>query len=208
MLDQDASFPENIRAIISTTNNDAVAFPETNKDAPWIIPAIKGPRYFFHSNKLAVESLINKGISTVAIDWSFSFDSNVASHVKGYVYNKAINESDLSRVKKLLELKGKANLQIDLMPYLIENLARYSDRAREPIIKTIAAFKSLDYINWEKFYSDSSMLEFVKDFSSIEREAENIYDSLADEYEIRNQLLKQRFSYAFLLELSIQWIKK
>lgn len=55
------------------------------------------------------------------IDWSYSFDSNVADKMKAYIeLNDKLQASDKERVIQLLKFKRDLNLQTDIIPFIFE----------------------------------------------------------------------------------------
>ncbi|WP_434471124.1 hypothetical protein [Aeromonas veronii] len=92
---EDISRPQDaiyIRMVISTESHNAaglhIDLEDITNKAPWITPLFIGPKIFLNSVSTALQSHLTGGKSSVPIDWSFSFDSNVAERVRAYVNNE------------------------------------------------------------------------------------------------------------------------
>lgn len=211
----DISRPEgaiHIRSAISTENRSAVGLSvdleNITKRAPWITPLFLGPRIFFTSRSTAIQNVITGGKSKVLIDWSFSFDSNVAEKVRAYVNHEDINQIDRERVITLLKLKNEYSLQTDLLPFLFENLRlSRNDRKNERPLNTIVAFKKLDYLDWESFEKNPAKPEFLCNEESLLEEAVNTYENLINDNEVKKREYKALFTQVFLFELAILWLR-
>ncbi|KDN97017.2 hypothetical protein [Pseudomonas donghuensis] len=120
----------------------------------FIIPLIQGPRAFFVSAKTAVQGLLQAGRSEILLDYSLSFDSNFAERLKRLInQTTASADQDLARVKTILMLKANnPRVQFDILPFLYENvrLSR-DDTSNERPIDTLVAFRTLDYLDWDRF---------------------------------------------------------
>lgn len=211
---EEISRPEDaihIRSAISTENKSAaglsVDLEDITERAPWITPLFLGPRIFFTSRSTALQNAITGGKSNVLIDWSFSFDSNVAEKVRAYVNYEDINQIDRERVITLLKLKNEYSLQTDLLPFLLENfrLSR-NDKKNERPLNTIVAFKKLDYLDWKSFENNPDKPKFLCDEEALLKEAVNTYESLINDNEVKKREYKTLFTQVFLFELAILWL--
>ncbi|EJM80473.1 hypothetical protein [Pseudomonas sp. GM60] len=201
-----------IRSAISTSNAAGVGLTINLEDitsrAPWITPLFAGPKIYFTSASTALQSLISHGKSKVLIDWSFSFDSNVAEKVRAYVNHESINESDRNRVITLLRLKKEYSLQTDLIPFLFENLRLSRDnKSNERPLNTILAFKKLDYLDWASFENNPLKPAFNCDEEKLSQECIRTYNKLVNTAEVKNRERKALLTQVILFELSIIWLK-
>ncbi|WP_047286520.1 hypothetical protein [Pseudomonas protegens] len=128
----------------------------------FIIPIIQGPRAFFVSAKTAVQGALQAGRSDLLLDYSLSFDSNFAERLRRLINQKTASaDQDLARVKSVLMLKANnPRVQFDILPFLYENV-RFSrdDASNERPIDTLVAFRTLDYLDWER-YRNTEELHF------------------------------------------------
>jgi hypothetical protein len=182
---------------------------DITKRAPWITPFFAGPRVHFTTASTALQASLSGGSSNVLIDWSFSFDSNVAERVRAYVNHEKINQKDKERVITLLQLKKQYALQTDLLPFLFENLrlSRENKRNERPF-NTIVAFKKLDHIDWEAFEIDADKPIFNCNDDEILADAKSTYYSLLTQEEVLKREYKALFTQVFLFELAIRWIQQ
>ncbi|ENJ2867773.1 hypothetical protein AB0530_004857 [Vibrio parahaemolyticus] len=171
---QDAVY---IRTAISTESANAaglhINLEDITSKAPWITPLFIGPRVFLNSASTALQSHLTGGTSSVPIDWSFSFDSNVGERVRAYVNHENINKKDQDRIITLLKLKKEYSLQTDLVPFLFENLrlSREDNKNLRPL-NTILAFKKLDHIDWDSFEKDPYKPKFICNEQELLKESE------------------------------------
>lgn len=128
----------------------------------FIIPVIQGPRAFFVSAETAVQGAQQGGRSELLLDYSLSFDSNFAERLRRLIGQQTVSEDqDLARIKSVLMLKANnSRVQFDILPFLYENvrLSR-ADTSNERPIDTLVAFRTLDYLDWER-YRDTEELHF------------------------------------------------
>ncbi|MBQ4862640.1 hypothetical protein J8L98_13170 [Pseudoalteromonas sp. MMG013] len=203
-----------IRTIVSTDNdggaNLGFNLEEITSVAPWITPFFKGPRILVSSLSTAVQGVLTGGKANFLIDWSFSFDSNVAEKVRAYMNEEDINPTDLERVITLLKLKNKFSLQTDLLPFLFENLRlSRNDKSNDRPLDTIIAFKKLDFMDWDAFEKDPTKPKFkCIDESCLLNDARDTYDSLVNDAELKRWEYKALFTQVILFELAIIWLKK
>jgi len=202
-----------IRSAISTNNPTSASLDidleEITRQAPWITPLFLGPKIHFFSLSTSIQSRISGRSSIVPLDWSFSFDSNVAEKVRAYTNHENINKVEKKRVITLLKIKRKYNIQTDLMPFIFENmrLSRHNKENKRPL-NTIAAFKMIEYIDWIKFDSNPNKPVFNCDTDKLLQEAEDTYNDLVNEKEVKKREYKALFTQVILFELAIQWLKK
>lgn len=202
-----------IRTVVSTEEkggtNVEVDLEEITKVAPWITPFFLGPRLLFSSKSIAVQNMMTGGKSNFLLDWSFSFDSNVAEKVRAYVNLENINAKDRDRVITLLKLKKKFSLQTDLLPFLLENLRlSRSDIKNERPLNTVIAFKKLDYLDWQAFEKNPLKPEFICDEKTLLKDANDTYDSMVNDKEVKKWEYKSLFTQVILFELAIIWLRK
>lgn len=202
-----------IRTVVSTEENGGthvgVDLEEITKVAPWITPFFLGPRLLFSSKSIAVQNMMTGGKSNFLLDWSFSFDSNVAEKVRAYVNLENINAKDRDRVITLLKLKKKFSLQTDLLPFLLENLRlSRSDIKNERPLNTVIAFKKLDYLDWQAFEKNPLKPEFICDEKTLLKDANDTYDSMVNDKEVKKWEYKSLFTQVILFELAIIWLRK
>lgn len=202
-----------IRSAISTNDASGIGITADMEDiivrAPWITPLFHGPKIHFTSASTAIQSALSGGKSNVVIDWSFSFDSNVAEKVRAYVNHEKINETDKNRVITLLKLKKEYSLQTDLMPFLFENLrlSRDDEKNQRPL-NTIVAFKKLDYLDWAAFEQNPSKPKFLCNEENLLQDAKNTYNKLVSNAEVKNREHKALFTQVTLFELAIIWLSR
>ena len=71
-----------IRTAVSTKNDSGaglnIDLEDITNRAPWVTPLFLGPKIYFTSASIALQNAMTGGKSNLLIDWSFSFDSNVA----------------------------------------------------------------------------------------------------------------------------------
>lgn len=205
-----------LRTIISTTDSSnieiGIDLNKILKEVPFMIPLFKGPNFIFISAQTALETQAGIKKSTVIADWSFSFDSNVAEKVRGYFNNENIDLTNKQRVITLLSLKKKHSIRIDLLPFLIENIrfAREDESNLRPL-NTIAAFKAIDYLNWEEFEKDPNNPVLIRNgkelsLNELVYESEDIYNSLLNHKEVKNIENNTLFCHVFLLEFTREYL--
>ncbi|MEB5477544.1 hypothetical protein [Acinetobacter pollinis] len=104
-----------------------------------------------------MQSSLTGGKSIKPIDWSFSYDSNFAEKIKKNFLGGDIRGEDKELIRNFIVLKKELLIQTDIFPMIIENvrLRRNHPENNRPR-DTIASFKALDYINWNKFEKDKS----------------------------------------------------
>ncbi|MEZ8365751.1 hypothetical protein AB6C96_11385 [Vibrio cyclitrophicus] len=206
---QDAVY---IRTAISTESANAaglhINLEDITSKAPWVTPLFIGPKVFLNSASTALQSHLTGGTSSVPIDWSFSFDSNVGERVRAYVNHENINKKDQDRIITLLKLKKEYSLQTDLVPFLFENLrlSREDNKNLRPL-NTILAFKKLDHIDWDSFEKDPYKPKFICNEQELLKESERDYESFVTNEEVKNREYKAVFTQVILFELAILWLK-
>lgn len=200
-----------IRVVLSTESKNGVTphidLTEIKSEAPWITPFYVGPKLIFISALTSLQSRLTGGKSHPKIDWSFSFDSNVAEKVRAYVFHEKINEADLKRIISLIRVKKKYKLQTDILPFLFENLrlSRENSKNERPL-NTILAFKKLDYIDWNKFESNPEHPHFNCNDEKLLAEAHHTYNSLVKTEEVLIREQRALFTQVILCETAIQWL--
>jgi len=200
-----------IRTAVSTESESAadlsIDLEDITKQAPWITPFYIGPKVIFSSLSTALQKEAGYSKTHVPLDWSFSFDSNVAEKLRAYVNHENINKVDKERVITLLKLKKKHSLQTDLLPFLFENLrlSRDNEKNLRPL-KTIEAFKKLDYIDWEAFAENPDKPSFRCDEINISQQAIDTYNDLINDNEIKKRENRAAFTQVVLFELAIIWL--
>ncbi|MFP7836580.1 hypothetical protein ACLHTS_06755 [Pseudomonas aeruginosa] len=206
---QDAVY---IRSAISTNSTIgtglAIDLEDIINRAPWITPLFLGPKIYFTSASIALQNSTTNGKANILIDWSFSFDSNVAERIRAYVNHENINEADRLRVITLLKLKKEYSLQTDLVPFLFENLRLSRDnKQNERPLNTIVAFKKIDFLDWDAFEKDPSKPIFQCNEENLIRDAQKIYGDLVNNTEVKKREHKALFTQVILFELAIIWLK-
>lgn len=182
---------------------------EIQEEAPWMISLLEGPRFFFISAYTALQTRLTGGQSFVPIDWSFSFDSNVAEKIRGFFNFENIDVANRDRIIILLRLIKRHKIQTDFVPFIYENLRLQRENPKnERPLKTIAAFKAIDYLDWDAFEKNPYRPCFVRgktpsDFLGV---AEEVYSDFLKNEEFQKRETKALFSYAFLLELVREWL--
>lgn len=200
-----------IRSAISTKSNSGaelnIDLEDITNRAPWVTPLFLGPKIIFNSASIALQNLMTGEKSVLLVDWSFSFDSNVAEKVRAYVNHEKISQVDRDRVITLLNLKNEYSLQTDLMPFLFENLRlSRANKNNERPLNTIIAFKKLDYIDWDAFNKNPNKPRFLCDENALIEDAKQTYDSLVNEAEVKKRECKALFTQVILFELAIIWL--
>jgi hypothetical protein len=203
---------EHIRVVLSTESrngvNTHIDLTEIRAEAPWITPYYAGPRLIFISALTSLQSRRTGGRSYPRIDWSFSFDSNVAEKVRAYISHEEINEADLQRIITLIKAKKKYQLQTDILPFLFENLRlSREDSKNERPLNTILAFKKLDYLDWEKFESNPRKPHCNCDDEALLIESQSTYNNLIKTEEVLKREQRALFTQVILFETAIQWLK-
>ena len=147
---------ENIRIIMSTPKEGGVSLDLDldiiKKKCPIIVSIFQHDNFFITSAEIAMQSSLTVGKSIVPIDWSFSYDSNFAEKLKNIFLGGDIRDEDKELIRNFIFLKKELSIQTDIFPMIIENVRLRrnhpeNDRPRD----TIASFKALDYIDWNKF---------------------------------------------------------
>ena len=176
--------------------------------APFMASLFEGPRFFYVSPEIVSQSALNGGRSNVLIDWSFSFDSNVAQKIRAYVNGENISEPEFERVETLLRLKKEYSIQVDLVPFLFENLRLSRDDSQnERPLNTLMAFKALDHLDWEAFERDPRRPVIMRPWEELRQEAEVAYNSLVSDEAVIVQEEKALFATAFLFGLAEKWLQ-
>jgi len=185
-----------------------VPIPQLEKEAPWLMSLFKGPNYFFISPEQALQQYVFGTTKTfVGIDWSFSFDSNVADKVKAVVQGKNLGKADTDRVIQLLKYKKAFNMNTDITPFIFENMRFFKSGAQiDRIFNSIKSFKKLDYIDWSAFEENNYHLKFKCSEKTIESEVEDDLNLYANSEAVENQENRALFTKAFLTELAVLWI--
>ena len=150
---------ENIRIIMSTPKEGGASLDLDldiiKKKCPIIVSIFQHDNFFITSAEIAMQSSLTGGKSIVPIDWSFSYDSNFAEKIKNIFLGGDIRDEDKELIRNFIVLKKELSIQTDIFPMIIENVRLRrnhpeNDRPRD----TIASFKALDYIDWNKFEKD------------------------------------------------------
>lgn len=214
IMDQRANEALNVRAICSTEHEGGAQLgldiDTIQAEAPWMICPFKGPRFGFVSASAAIQAYINKGKSVVLLDWSFSFDSNVAEKVRAFFNHEEIEKADRDRVVTLLRLIRRHSLQTDFVPFIYENLRLQRDNPKnERPLNSIAAFKAIDYVDWKVFETNPTYPTFLpgKSPKDLLDEARRTYEEFLDMSEFDRREIKALFAHAFLLELIKEWLE-
>lgn len=202
-----------LRLINSTEDLGGIEMPipvtKLNNGTPWITSLFKGPRYFFISKGIAEQKLVTGSkITHAKIDWSYSFDSNVADKMKAYVeLNDKLQDSDKKRVIQLLEFKRDLDLQTDMVPFIFENIRFYRDESQwKRVFNTVKAFKKLDYIDWDAFEKDPNHPKFLTNEQHIIESSRSDLEYFEQDSVVKDIENKKLFSHAILLELAYLWL--
>jgi hypothetical protein len=96
---EDAAY---LRALISTGHEGGasidVDLSRIRSEAPFMASLFQGPRFFFISPETSVQASVTGGSSVVPIDWTFSFDSNVAEKVRAFLNSESLSEKSWGQV--------------------------------------------------------------------------------------------------------------
>jgi len=209
-----AEIANQLRMIISHDNKDItdlnIDLVDILKELPFITFFFKGPYFTFISKEVGMQLLFGKEKAFAPIDWSLSFDSNVANKILGYCKGINIDQSSKIRVISLLKIIHKYNANFDFSPFVIENirLAREDASNLRPF-DTIAAFKAINYIDWKKFDQNPDIPSFTISWEKIYEKAETTYQFyLNNKYNdvLKNLEEKVLLHNAFLLEMTRLWL--
>lgn len=200
------------RTIFSTDQKDMTFLKELNlitiqEQLPFLTPFFKGP-YFIFTSKI-VAHFIEQNIQDfeIPIDWSFSFDSNVGEKIRGFMNNENIDQSNRERVIKLLKFIQKKGPHFDLLPFVIENirLSRTDPTNMRPF-NTIAAFKAISCIDWEKSGDFNQGIYLTKSWSEVNQEALDTFNYYLNNEIVKSIELKFLFVNIFLLKLTKEYL--
>lgn len=197
-----------IRLMLSTDNPGGIKLyfdtNEMQKECAAITPLFEHDRFIFISPETAIQSQLNNGRSNILVDWSFSFDSNFAGRIYDIFLGRNISDHEKKVIYSFILLKKKYSIQTDIIPLIIENtrLRRESPDNNRPR-DTIAAFKALDYLDWNKLdlQRDLPLREvLLKSWQDITIEAESDIQDFMKDKTIKEFEKKAIFSNCILLK--------
>ncbi|RSE34352.1 hypothetical protein [Acinetobacter junii] len=205
---------ENIRIIMSTPKeggaNLDLDLDIIKKKCPIIVSIFQHDNFFITSAEIAMQSYLSGGKSIVPIDWSFSYDSNFAEKLRNIFFGSNIRDEDKELIRNFIVLKRELSIQTDIFPMIIENVRLRrnqpeNDRPRD----TIASFKALDYIDWNKFEKDKNtpLKELTtKPWNEIVDEAEKDIQGYMTDSAIKSFEYKALFNNCILYKIAILYI--
>lgn len=205
---------ENIRIIMSTPKEGGASLDLDldiiKKKCPIIVSIFQHDNFFITSAEIAMQSSLTGGKSIVPIDWSFSYDSNFAEKLKNIFLGGDIRDEDKELIRNFIVLKKELSIQTDIFPMIIENVRLRrnhpeNDRPRD----TIASFKALDYIDWNKFEKDKNtpLKELTtKPWNEIVDEAEKDLQGYMTDSAIKSFEYKALFNNCILYKIAILYI--
>lgn len=177
----------------------------------YVTPFFEGPRAFFMSAGLSVQTRLTGGQSSPLIDFSLSFDSNFAEKVRAAIAGENIQQVDRNRVNEILMLKARnRNVQFDVIPFLIENtrLTRDAPHNERPL-NTLIAFRMLDHLDWDALRDDPSGFLFDAPYeelkASLRPEAEAFLSELQASELVTHHEAKSAGTQALLLRFAQLW---
>lgn len=177
----------------------------------YVTPFFEGPRAFFMSAGLSLQTRLNGGQSSPLIDYSLSFDSNFAEKVRAAITGENIQQVDRNRVNEILMLKARnRNVQFDVIPFLIENtrLTRNNPHNQRPL-NTLIAFRMLDHLDWDAFQDDPSNFLFNAPYeelkASLRPEVEAFLSELQVSERVAHHEAKSAGTQALLLRFAQLW---
>ncbi|OTG72641.1 hypothetical protein B9T38_06780 [Acinetobacter sp. ANC 4218] len=205
---------ENIRIIMSTPKDGGARLDLDldiiKKKCPIIVSIFQHDNFFITSAEIAMQSYLTGGKSIVPIDWSFSYDSNFAEKLRNIFFGSNIRDEDKELIRNFIFLKKELSIQTDIFPMIIENVrlrrnCPENDRPRD----TIASFKALDYIDWNKFEKDKNtpLKELTtKPWNEIVDEAEKDIQGYMTDSAIKSFEYKALFNNCILYKIAILYI--
>lgn len=202
-----------VRSVVSTEDEGGVdlGLGLHLSSTSYVVPFFSGPRAFFLSAAISVETRLNGGRSSPLIDFSLGFDSNFAEKLRAFIANERIQDADRARVVEVLMLKARdSRVQFDVMPFLIENtrLSRENPSNARPL-NTLISFRMLDHLDWEAFRTDPGSLVFDRPRSDLIRDlrrpAEAYLAELEASREIRRNEVRSAATRALLMRFARLW---
>ncbi|WP_288397282.1 hypothetical protein [uncultured Acinetobacter sp.] len=205
---------ENVRIIMSTPNKRGASLDLDldiiKKKCPKIVSIFQHDNFFITSAEIAMQSYLTGGKSIVPIDWSFSYDSSFAEKLRNIFFGSNIKDEDKELIRNFIVLKKELSIQTDIFPMIIENMRLRrnnpeNDRPRD----TIASFKALDYIDWNKFEKDKNtpLKELTtKPWNEIVDEAEKDIQGYMTDSTIKSFEYKALFNNCILYKIAILYI--
>lgn len=177
----------------------------------YVTSIFEGPRAFFMSRHVSVQTRFNGGQSAILLDYSLSFDSNFAEKLRATINGEKIQPVDRARIVDVLMLKANnPRVQFDVVPFLYENirLARENEANRRPL-NTLIAFRMLDRLNWDAFRNNPDRFDFGESVdslkSSLEPEANSFLTSELSNSAVLHHEAKALGIQALLLRLATLW---
>lgn len=187
--------------------NIGIPLDKLQKEDPFIVSLFETDTFILISAHTAFQAALSGGKSNVLVDWSFSYDSNFAEKLRGFIMKENIDPTNRSRIERFLKLRNEFDIQSDLLPVVLENTRLHredpkNDRPRN----TIAAFKSLDYINWAEIQNYSHIQIDDNIWKEAVVEADKDMKFYMHDGEVKRSEMKALFVYSILLEMVRLWL--
>ena len=200
------------RLIYSTNNIESkinrFSLSEINNKSEWISCFFSGNGLIFYSDEI-YEKTIKNGAVQIPLDYTLSFDSNVANLFDLYHRGKQIQEKNKEKFITLIHIIKKYNFNFDYFFFILENLSHSTNPNNVRPLNTIMALKRFDYLDYHSFTKDFNKPKFNMEIDKAYEIAKNILKEFQQNQTIQNLLLKQKGCYLLILKaMLLQWEKK
>lgn len=188
--------------------NIGIPLDKLQKEDPFIVSPFEIDRFIMISAHTALQAAFSGGKSNVLVDWSFSYDSNFAEKLRGFLMKEDIDPKNRDRIERFLKLRKELNIQSDLLPVILENTRLHRDDPKNDRPRnTIAAFKSLDHINWAETQNYSNIQIDNDIWTKVVADADSDMDFYLQNGEVIRTETKALFVHSILLEMTRLWFE-
>jgi len=133
-----------IYASATGTEFNGLSFEAISKECPLIRPLFAGRGLLFYTDEVFSETIRSQ--ARIPLDYSLSFDSNIAEQFRLFVNGKKLSDTDsFMRLLKMVKVR-EPTFNFDFVPFILENLAHDIDGNDRPL-NTLTALKQFDYLD-------------------------------------------------------------
>jgi hypothetical protein len=188
-----------IYASATSAEFNGVSFDAINEECRLIRPLFTGRGLQFYTDEVFSETI--RGQARIPLDYSLSFDSNIAEQFRLFVSGKKLSDSDsFLQLVKMVKVR-EPTFNFDFMPFILENLAHDVDGNDRPL-NTLTALKQFDYLG-RGAYATQKRPDFAKGEVRARIEARMLLDSCKSDMAMQHQLARQKTTYLMLLHAMI-----
>jgi hypothetical protein len=173
-----------------------VQFAKIEHECPLVQRLFGGQGLLFFTDEIYRRT--KAGETQVNLDFSVSFDANVAEAIRCLVAHKGISRpDDLQALIYMLKIR-KPRFNFDYSPFLLENMEHDVPGNDRPST-TLAALKRLDYLNCEQYARMPMLPMFVQTEKESIKVARDLLDEFHANQEAQRQIERRKTVYLVLL---------